>query len=219
MGSGLFITFEGVDASGKTTQIERTAQWLGETLGVRVVTTREPGGTPLGQQIRELILHGPGDMDDRCEALLYAADRAYHVATKIRPALAAGQVVLQDRYLDSSVAYQGAARNLGVGDVRSLNTWGTQGLLPDVTVLLDVDPLDAARRRDGAQDRLELEGVAFQQAVREQYLQIKEGSDGRVKLVNAGEAPGAVQAQIRRVLTPVIEQWRRCCGVREGAGQ
>ncbi|MDN6429119.1 MAG: dTMP kinase, partial [Propionibacterium sp.] len=129
--AGLFITFEGGDGAGKTTQLDRVREWF-ETHGHRVLVTREPGGTELGTDLRRLIQHGPEDVDARTEALLYAADRAYHVATVVRPALAAGTIVLGDRYIDSSLAYQGAARDLGVEEIRSLSLWATQGLQPDL---------------------------------------------------------------------------------------
>ena len=147
---GLFISFEGGDGVGKTTQIRILAELLKEA-GVECEATREPGGTDLGIEIRRLLLHGD-DISPRAEALLYAADRAHHVATRIRPALERGAVVLTDRYLDSSVAYQGVARSLGVDDVRDLSLWATEGLLPDLTILLDAEP-DIASRRTMARAR------------------------------------------------------------------
>ena len=135
---GLFISFEGGDGVGKTTQIRILADLL-TAADVDHVLTREPGGTELGLEIRRLLLHG-GYVAPRAEALLYAADRAHHIATRVRPALERGAVVLADRYLDSSVAYQGAARSLGPQEVRDLSLWATEGLLPDLTILLDGDP-------------------------------------------------------------------------------
>jgi len=137
-GPGLFISFEGGDGVGKTTQIRILADLL-TAADVDHVLTREPGGTGLGLEIRRLLLHG-GYVAPRAEALLYAADRAHHIATRVRPALERGAVVLADRYLDSSVAYQGAARSLGPQEVRDLSLWATEGLLPDLTILLDGDP-------------------------------------------------------------------------------
>ena len=165
-GPGLFISFEGGDGVGKTTQIRILADLL-TAADVDHVLTREPGGTELGIEIRRLLLHG-GHVAPRAEALLYAADRAHHIATRVRPALERGAVVLADRYLDSSVAYQGAARSLGPQEVRDLSLWATEGLLPDLTVLLDGDP-DLAERRTtgrGAKDRLEQEGDAFRTSLR-----------------------------------------------------
>ena len=184
-GPGLFISFEGGDGVGKTTQIRILADLL-TAADVDHILTREPGGTELGVEIRRLLLHG-GHVAPRAEALLYAADRAHHIATRVRPALERGAVVLADRYLDSSVAYQGAARSLGPQEVRDLSLWATEGLLPDLTVLLDGDP-DLAERRTtgrGAKDRLEQEGDAFRVALREQFLTLAEGEPERFVVVDA----------------------------------
>jgi len=170
--SGLFITFEGGDGSGKTTQITLLAAWL-EKNGHTVCVTREPGGTDLGLELREIILHSTGFISPRAEALLYAADRAHHIHTIVRPALERGEVVVQDRYLDSSVAYQGAGRVLDPGEVEGLSLWATENLVPDVTFLLDV-PARVAKDRQGQTerkfDRLEAEALDFHERVRESYL-------------------------------------------------
>lgn len=182
---GLFLTFEGGDGVGKTTQTRILAEAL-RAEGVEVLVTREPGGTDLGAEIRRLLLDG-GHVDPRAEALLYAADRAHHIATRVRPALERGAVVLADRYLDSSVAYQGAARSLGPQEVRDLSLWATEGLLPDLTILLDGDP-DLAERRTtsrGAKDRLEQEGDTFRTALREQFLTLAESEPERFVVVDA----------------------------------
>lgn len=171
--SGLFITFEGGDGSGKTTQIERLATWLGER-GHTVCVTREPGGTDLGRQLRDIILHSTDFISPRSEALLYAADRAHHIKTLVRPALSRGEIVVQDRYLDSSVAYQGAGRVLDPAEVEHLSMWAVEGLLPDLTVLLDV-PADVAKHRQAQTersfDRLEAEDLDFHERVRDAYLE------------------------------------------------
>ena len=182
---GLLISFEGGDGVGKTTQIRILADLLAAA-DVDHVLTREPGGTGLGGAIRELLLHG-GDIAPRAEALLYAADRAHHVATRIRPALERGAVVLTDRYLDSSVAYQGAARALGPEDVRALSLWATDGLLPDLTILLDAEPGLAARRTmaRGAKDRLERETDAFHAALRAQFLALAGAEPARFVVIDA----------------------------------
>jgi dTMP kinase len=167
----MFITFEGIDGVGKSTQLDLLEKHL-IALGHEVVRTLEPGGTELGQEIRHLLLHRKGDVSPRAEALLYAADRAHHVATKIRPALASGKVVLSDRYFDSSVAYQGAARELNVNDVRDISLWAIDNLLPHLTVLLDL-PADQAVARRGSKgtepDRLESEQLEFFERARERY--------------------------------------------------
>ena len=184
-GPGLFISFEGGDGVGKTTQIRILADLLAAA-DVDHILTREPGGTELGVEIRRLLLHG-GHVAPRAEALLYAADRAHHIATRVRPALERGAVVLADRYLDSSVAYQGAARSLGPQEVRDLSLWATEGLLPDLTILLDGDP-DLAERRTtgrGAKDRLEQEGDTFRTSLRRQFLILAEAEPERFVVVDA----------------------------------
>ena len=136
---GLFLSFEGGEGVGKSTQARLLGVWLHDRLGREVVLTREPGGTALGVELRNAVLHGE-DLDPRTEALLYATDRAHHVHSLVRPALARGAVVITDRYLDSSVAYQGNGRDLGTAEVERLSLWAVEGLLPQVTVLLDLDP-------------------------------------------------------------------------------
>ena len=184
-GPGLFISFEGGDGVGKTTQIRILADLLAAA-DVDHILTREPGGTELGVEIRRLLLHG-GHVAPRAEALLYAADRAHHIATRVRPALERGAVVLADRYLDSSVAYQGTARSLGPQEVRDLSLWATEGLLPDLTILLDGDPALAERRTTGrgAKDRLEQEGDAFRTSLRQQFLILAEAEPERFVVVDA----------------------------------
>ena len=184
-GPGLFISFEGGDGVGKTTQIRILADLL-TAADVDHILTREPGGTELGVEIRRLLLHG-GHVAPRAEALLYAADRAHHIATRVRPALERGAVVLADRYLDSSVAYQGAARSLGPQEVRDLSLWATEGLLPDLTILLDGDPALAERRTTGrgAKDRLEQEGDAFRVALRQQFLTLAAAEPERFVVIDA----------------------------------
>ena len=170
--TGLFITFEGGDGSGKTTQINLLASWL-ESEGHTVVITREPGGTDLGTELRNIILHREGFIAPRAEALLYAADRSHHIHTLVRPALQRGEIVVQDRYLDSSVAYQGAGRVLDPTEVRNISVWATENLMPDLTVVLDV-PASVAKERQAAgerqYDRLEAEAEDFHTRVRESYV-------------------------------------------------
>ena len=198
----MFITFEGIDGVGKSTQLDLLQSWL-EGRGREVVRTLEPGGTELGQEIRHLLLHRKGDVAARAEALLYAADRAHHVATKIRPALTDGKVVLSDRYFDSSVAYQGAARELDVTEVRNISLWAVDHLVPDLTVLLDLDAHAAILRRNktGTEpDRLEREKVDFFERARSQYLEL--AKEPRFLVVDATLSIDEIQEQIRaRVLT------------------
>ncbi len=193
----VFITFEGIDGVGKSTQLDLLQKWF-EGQGKEVVRTLEPGGTELGQEIRHLLLHRKGDVAARAEALLYAADRAHHVATKIRPALAQGKVVLSDRYFDSSVAYQGAARELDVEEVRNISLWAVDHLIPDLTVLLDLDAQAAILRRNktGTEpDRLEREKVDFFERARAQYLEL--AKEPRFLVVDATLSIDEIQQQIR----------------------
>jgi dTMP kinase len=172
---GLFIAFEGGDGAGKSTQVAELARVL-EARGMTVLRTREPGGTPIGEKLRSLVLdHGHGHIDAHTEALIFAASRAAHASQVIRPALGRGETVLTDRYIDSSVAYQGAGRSLGADAVRSINEWATSGLLPDLTVLLDVDPAVGRQRRtsgDAAEDRLESEADDFHTRIRNAFLSL-----------------------------------------------
>ncbi len=185
--TGLFITLEGGDGSGKSTQAELLTHWL-EREGKTVLRSREPGGTDVGTEIREIVLHHRGEIAPRAEALLYAADRAQHIATKVRPALARGEIVIQDRYLDSSVAYQGAGRVLGAGEVRDLSLWAAEGLLPDLTILLDLDETVARRRLDADNkrfDRLEAEKNEFHSRVREAFLELALAEPDRFLVLDA----------------------------------
>lgn len=196
---GLWITLEGGDGSGKTTQSSLLEAWLGEQ-GRTVVRTREPGGSEVGNLIRDIVLHHRGDVAPRAEALLYAADRAHHVATVVRPALAAGQVVIQDRYLDSSVAYQGAGRALDPHEVRELSLWAAEGALPDVTVLLDLDPATARTRMDADDkpfDRLEAERSEFHERVRSHYLALADAEPDRFLVLDASLPSDVIAAQVR----------------------
>ncbi len=196
---GMFITFEGGDGSGKSTQIQSVRDWF-ESRGREVIVTREPGGTELGTEIRRLVQNGPEDVDARTEALLYAADRAYHVATVIRPALERGAVVLGDRYIDSSLAYQGAARSLGVDEIASLSAWATQGLYPSLTFLLDLPPEVGARRRTDAPDRMERESMDFHERVRHEYLRLADAEPERIVVIDAVGTVDEVFSEIRGVL-------------------
>jgi dTMP kinase len=185
--TGLFITLEGGDGTGKSTQSALLGEWF-TAQGREVVFTREPGGTDLGNQLREIVLHSRGHIAPRAEALLYAADRAHHIATVVRPALERGAVVIQDRYLDSSVAYQGAGRVLDPDEVRHVSMWATEGLVPDVTIVLDLDPAIGRDRLDAANkqfDRLEAEALDFHTRVRDAYLAMAAAEPERFLVVDA----------------------------------
>jgi dTMP kinase len=181
---GYFIAFEGGEGAGKSTQEGRLAQSLVER-GHRVVRTREPGGTPAGEQIRHVLLSPEFEgLDARAEALLFAASRGEHVARVVRPALERGEVVICDRYVDSSVAYQGYGRDLGPERVRDLNLWATGGLLPDLTVVLDVDP-EVGLARFAQRDRLEAEPLGYHRAVRAGFLALATAEPERYLVIDA----------------------------------
>jgi dTMP kinase len=198
-GPGAWITLEGGDGSGKTTQSNLLSDWLIDA-GHTVVRTREPGGSEVGQLIRDIVLHHRGDIAPRAEALLYAADRAHHVATVVRPALERGEVVLQDRYLDSSVAYQGAGRVLDATEIRDLSLWAAEGALPDLTVLLDLDPAAARARLDSDDkpfDRLEAEKSEFHGRVRDAFLGLAAAEPDRFLVLDAAASVDEIAARIR----------------------
>lgn len=195
----MFITFEGIDGVGKSTQVELLIAHL-ESLGKTVCRTHEPGGTELGVEIRHLLLHRRGEVAPRAEALLYAADRAHHVATKIRPALERGEVVVSDRYMDSSIAYQGSGRHLGFDQIRELSLFAANGLLPDLTVLLDLDAAKAQARRNKtgeAPDRLEREKIEFFETVRQAFLDLAKSEPKRWLVLDAEQSVDEMQSQIR----------------------
>lgn len=196
---GLFITLEGGDGAGKSTHAAKLAEFLTEQ-GREVVRTREPGGTELGRELREILLHHPRELHPRAEALIFAADRAHHIATLVRPALTAGKVVLQDRYIDSSVAYQGSGRELGADEVRRLSEWATEGLTPDLTILLDIDPRVARARMEGERaglDRLESLDLAFHELVRQQFLAQAAAAPERYLVVDVAQPLETVAERIR----------------------
>ena len=200
--SGLFVAFEGVDRSGKTTQLRLLAERLGDKH--EVVVTREPGGTPVAEAIRVLLLADDVDMSARCEALLFAAARADHVERTIRPALERGAVVLSDRFVDSSLAYQGVARGLGVEDVERVNMWATDGVIPALTIMLDL-PTGTSTQRDGEIDRMESEGELFQARVRRGLLDLAARDLHRYSVIDAS---GSIEEVADLVWASIPDQWR-----------
>jgi dTMP kinase len=188
---GLFVTFEGIDRSGKTTQ----SGMLADALGDEALAVREPGGTPAGERVRDLLKDAAVPLGGEAEALLFAAARAELVARVIRPALEDGRVVVSDRFLDSSLAYQGGARGLGVDEVERINRFATGGLVPDLTFLLEIDPVAAAARA-GESDRFEDEGTGLQRAVLDAYERLVAASPGRWRRVDATRAPEVVHAEV-----------------------
>jgi len=193
--SGYFIVFEGGEGAGKSTQERLLAEAL-TGRGVTVVRTREPGGTPAGEEIRRVVLSPEfAGLDPRAEALLFAAARGEHVARVIRPALERGDIVICDRYLDSSVAYQGFARGLGPVRVRDLSLWATGDLLPDLTVVLDIDPAEGLGRFD-QRDRLEAEPLEYHQQVRSAFLTLAEEDSRRYLVLDARADVSVIAAAI-----------------------
>jgi dTMP kinase len=192
-GRGYFIAFEGGEGVGKSSQVRLLAERL-VAAGHQVLTTREPGGTAAGLAIRSIVLEpSTGHLSSRAEALLYAADRAHHVATVVRPALDSGAVVITDRYVDSSLAYQGAGRTLDLEQVRQLSDWATEGLVPDLTILLDLDP-EIGLARAGDPDRLEAEPLDFHGRVRALFLKL--ATEDRYVVVDASGPVGAVHEAV-----------------------
>ncbi|MFE9098541.1 dTMP kinase [Streptomyces sp. NPDC007264] len=202
--SGFFIALEGGDGAGKSTQAEALAEWI-RAKGHEVVLTREPGATPVGKRLRSILLDvSSAGLSHRAEALLYAADRAEHVDTVVRPALDRGAVVVSDRYIDSSVAYQGAGRDLSPTEIARINRWATDGLAPHLTVLLDVAPETARERFTEAPDRLESEPAEFHARVRSGFLTLAAADPGRYLVVDAAQEPEAVTTVIRHRLDQML---------------
>jgi len=212
---GFFIALEGGEGVGKTTQARALAGWL-ESLGHDVLVTHEPGGTEVGRRLRSVLLDHPGEpepgppadglrraLSPRAEALLFAADRAEHVAAVIAPALALGHVVITDRYVDSSAAYQGAGRELVAGEVAKISRWATDGLVPDLTVVLDL-PAAAGLARIGTPDRLESEPQAFHERVRERFLEIARRGGSRYLVLDAARPAEEIGAAVRARLGPLL---------------
>ncbi len=202
---GVFITFEGMDGCGKSTQIELLAKALTDH-GYVVTVTREPGGTPLGEGIRSMLLDPKHQgMSARAEALLYAAARAHLVEQVIRPALEDGQIVLCDRYIDSSLAYQGFGRGLGTDYIMLVNDWGTQGLYPDVTLFLDLDDSLRSTRMAAVPDRLEAEDESFHQRVAHGFRELLNMQPHRIRRVDATGSAAEVQERVRAIIEQELE--------------
>ena len=191
---GLFVAFEGGDGAGKSTQVRLLAQALSDA-GREVVVTRQPGGTPLGSAIRDLVLHG-GHVSPRAEALLYAADKAHHVDELIRPTLERGVDVLTDRYTDSSIAYQGAGRDLGPQEIHELLVWAVAGLFPDLTIVVDVPAAVGRARRGSVHDRIESEGDDFHERVRQHFLDLAAAAPQRYLVLDGTADPADLHAKV-----------------------
>ncbi|WP_018753504.1 dTMP kinase [Paenibacillus sanguinis] len=208
---GLLITLEGGDGSGKTTVMREMEQVLRDQ-GVEFITTREPGGIEIAEKIRDIILNPQHTaMDARTEALLYAASRRQHLAEKVEPSLEQGMTVLCDRFLDSSLAYQGYARGLGMDEVLEINLFATKGRFPDLTFYLDITPEAALARIASSQsrevNRLDMESLHFHQKVREGYLLIAKMYPERIRIVDASRSKEQVAAEIRRQLSATLKDF------------
>lgn len=206
MNKGLFITIEGPDGSGKSTQIQYMKEFF-SSLGLECLFTREPGGTPIGEKLREIILDkGNAEMCDMAETLLYAASRAQHVEERIKPSLAEGKIVVCDRFIDSSMAYQGFGRGLG-DSVRIINEYAVNGCMPDVTFLMELDPgIGKSRIRADVQDRLELEKIDFHRRVFDGYKELAKMYPERFIEIDASRPKEVIREEILKVLTERMKQ-------------
>ncbi len=208
MARGIFITFEGIEGCGKSTQVELLRQHL-TALGHKVVLTREPGGCLIGEKIRDILLDPENSgMTALTELLLYEASRAQHVADVIEPALAEGRTVISDRFYDASTAYQGHARGLGADMVERLNLIATGGLKPDLTVVLDLDASEGLRRLGQDLDRIESEAVDFHEKVRNGYIEMAHSDPERVRIVDSSGGIEATAAQIKRIVDEFLPRRR-----------
>lgn len=204
MQKGLFITFEGADGSGKTTQLNNIKTFL-EEKGYDVVITREPGALDIGQKIRNILLHHDGIVADRCEMFLFLADRAQHVETFIKPAIQSGKIVLCDRHTDSTIAYQGYGRGQDIELLKKLNSIAVNGLIPDLTLLFDVSTETAQQRVGSEKDRMESAGIEFHKKVRNGYLELQKEYPNRIKLINANNSIETVFADAKNIIIDLLK--------------
>ena len=199
MKKGLFITFEGADGCGKTTQLKLLAEYL-KNIGREVVITREPGGKGLGEKVREILLNYEGEVSDRCESFLFLADRAQNIDIIVNPAVEEGKIVLCDRHIDSTVAYQGFGRGLDIERIKMLNDIATNGRKPDLTIVFDIDVETSQKRVGSDKDRMESAGIEFHNRVRNGYLQIANDEPERIKVVNSAQSIENVFEDVKKII-------------------
>ena len=205
MKKGLFITFEGADGCGKTTQINLLKEYL-ENQGYEVVLTREPGAKGLGEKVREILLNYDGVVSDRCESFLFLADRAQNIDIIVNPAVAAGKIVLCDRHIDSTVAYQGFGRELDRKRIKMLNDIATNGRKPDLTIVFDIDVETSMKRVGKEKDRMESAGIEFHNRVRNGYLEIAKEEPERIKVVNAAASIDVVFENVKTIFHKTLQK-------------
>ena len=203
MKKGLFITFEGADGCGKTTQMKLLAEYL-KNNGYEVVLTREPGGKGLGEKVREILLNYDGEVSDRCESFLFLADRAQNIDIIVNPAVNNGKIVLCDRHIDSTVAYQGYGRGLDLKRIKMLNDIATNGRKPDLTIVFDIDVETSMKRVGSEKDRMESAGIEFHNKVRNGYLEIAKEEPERIKVVNAVQSIETVFEDVKQIVKNIL---------------
>ena len=203
MGKGIFITFEGADGCGKTTQIELLKKYL-DDMGIENIQTREPGATDLGVELRKILLHYEKPVSNVAETYLYLADRAQHVEFEIKPALEKGIIVLCDRFIDSTLSYQGYARGQDLDTIKKLNEIATGGLKPDLTIVFDIESEIAQKRLGGEKDRLEKEGLEFHKKLRFGYLEIAKEEPDRVKVINSNDSIENIHKKVVELIKDFI---------------
>ncbi len=203
MGKGLFITFEGADGCGKSTQMNLLARYLKDN-GHEVVLTREPGAKGLGEKVREILLNYDGEVSDRCESFLFLADRAQNIDIIINPAVEEGKIVLCDRHIDSTVAYQGRGRGLDIERIKMLNDLAVNGRKPDLTFVFDIDVETSMKRVGKDKDRMESAGIEFQNRVRKGYLELAKQEPERIKVIDASKSIEEIHLSVVKLINSVL---------------